>query len=418
MRSELIESDCIEALRGMQPGSADSIVTDPPYGLSPDGKARTWDEVGEGRAKGGFMGKDWDSAVPGLQWASACLEVLKPGGWIAAFSSTRTQHRLTCALEDAGFQIRDVIAVAQFQGFPKSQDASKALDAHFGAEREVVGSKLGLPGYHLSPHEGGHRGVLGSGISHTTSETRLKASQITAAATPEAQRFNGYGTALKPSYEPCILARKPMIGTLAENLLEHGTGALNIDGCRFAYGDPAWLGPQGSDLNGGGYAVNSHKNLDHATSYAIGPTGREFQDPAGRWPANLYHAAKPSRGEREAGCEGLPALSGAETVERSEGSAGLENPRAGAGRTADSVHNVHPTVKPVQAMRWIVRLLTPPGGLCIDPFLGSGTTGIAAALEQRDFIGIEREAEYIAIARARIDHWGRQQQFDFGRAAE
>jgi len=395
MRSELIQSDCIEALRAMKPASADSIVTDPPYGLSPDGKARTWDEVGEGRAKGGFMGKDWDSAVPGLQWASACLDVLKPGGWIAAFSSTRTQHRLTCALEDAGFQIRDVIAVAQFQGFPKSQDASKALDAHFGAEREVVGKS--------ARHGGGQ-------LTGSSFQVSPVVPDITAPATPEAQRFNGYGTALKPSYEPCILARKPMIGTLAENLLEHGTGAINIDGCRFAYGDPAWLGPQGSDLNGGGYAVNSHKNLDHATSYAIGPTGREFQDPGGRWPANLYHAAKPSRGEREAGCESLPALSGAEAV-----------------------RNMHPTVKPIQAMRWIVRLLTPPGGLCIDPFLGSGTppgglcidpflgsgtTGIAAALEQRDFIGIERESDYIAIARARINHWGRQQQFDFGRAAE
>ena len=234
---------------------------------------------------------------------------------------------------------------------------------------------------------------------------------VTAPATPEARRFNGYGTALKPSYEPCILARKPMIGTLAENLLEHGTGALNIDGCRFAYGDPAWLGPQHTDSCGwGGNGGGS------GSSWGFGGGGPPRTHEAGRWPANLYHAAKPSRGEREAGCEALPALSGAETVERSEGSPGLENPRAG--KTSDAVHNVHPTVKPVQAMRWLVRLLTPPGGLCIDPFLGSGTTGIAAALEQRDFIGIEREAEYIAIARARIDHWGRQQQFDFGRAAE
>ncbi len=399
MRSELIQSDCIEALRAMKPASADSIVTDPPYGLSPDGKARTWDEVGDGRAKGGFMGKDWDSAVPGLTWARACLDVLKPGGWIAAFSSTRTQHRLTCALEDAGFQIRDVIAVAQFQGFPKSQDASKALDAHFGAEREVVGT-------YASHREGDHADAKYSGSIHTNGS-------ITAPATPEAQRFNGYGTALKPAYEPCILARKPMIGTLAENLLAHGTGALNIDACRFAYGDPAWLGPQHTDScgwGGGAAFPNTHGDF--------GDGGPSRTHDAGRWPANLYHAAKPSRGEREAGCEALPALSGAETVERTEGSAGLQNPRAGAGRTADSVHNVHPTVKPVQAMRWLVRLLTPPGGLCVDPFLGSGTTGIAAALEQRDFIGIERESDYIRIARARIDHWGRQQQFDFGRAAE
>jgi site-specific DNA-methyltransferase (adenine-specific) len=347
------------------------------------------------------MGKDWDSAVPGLQWARACLDVLKPGGWIAAFSSTRTQHRLTCALEDAGFQIRDVIAVAQFQGFPKSQDASKALDAHFGAEREVVGK--GEAGTTTMGHGG--TGGLGGGFGYRPEFDR------TAPATPEAQRFNGYGTALKPSYEPCILARKPMIGTLAENLLEHGTGALNIDGCRFAYGDPAWLGPQHTDSCGwGGRAAFPNTHGD------FGDGGPSRTHDAGRWPANLYHAAKPSRGEREAGCEALPALDAHEITDRQEGSAGPKNPRAG--KTSDAVHNVHPTVKPVQAMRWLVRLLTPPGGLCVDPFLGSGTTGIAAALEQRDFSGIEREAEYIAIARARIDHWGRQQQFDFGRAAE
>jgi len=413
MRSELIQSDCIEALRAMKPESADSIVTDPPYGLSPDGKARTWDEVGEGRARGGFMGKDWDSAVPGLTWARACLDVLKPGGWIAAFSSTRTQHRLTCALEDAGFQIRDVIAVAQFQGFPKSQDASKAIDAHFGAEREVVG-------VHSSPLPGGITYAQDAySLDHRGEGRELH--PITAPATPEAKRFNGYGTALKPAYEPCILARKPMIGTLAENLLAHGTGAINIDGCRFAYGDPAWLGPNRSaEQIEKTCAPNARGLAQKESGRCRGDFGNVVVNvhPDGRWPANLYHAAKPSRGEREAGCEALPALSGAETVERTEGSAGLQNPRAGAGRTADSVHNVHPTVKPVQAMRWIVRLLTPPGGLCIDPFLGSGTTGIAAALEQRDFIGIEREADYIRIARARIDHWGRQQQFDFGRAAE
>ncbi len=398
MKSETLEGDSTERLLSLPAGCASSIVTDPPYGLSPDGKARTWDDIDAGQARGGFMGKGWDSAVPGVTWAKACLHALRPGGWIAAFSSTRTQHRLTCALEDAGFQIRDVIAVAQFQGFPKSQDASKALDAHFGAEREPDTYN---PNFKNSVYGSG----MGGGV------TLAKG----APATPEAKRFNGWGTALKPSYEPCILARKPMIGTLAENLLAHGTGAINIDACRFAYGDPAWLGPQSpSGWETGGRSKSKSGSVQFLKGVDLDPYNGE----AGRWPANLYHAAKPSRGEREAGCEALPALSGAETVERSEGSAGLENPRAGAGRTADSVHNVHPTVKPVQAMRWIVRLLTPPGGLCIDPFLGSGTTGIAAALEQRDFIGIEREADYIRIARARINHWGRQQAFDFERAAE
>ncbi len=400
MKSEILEGDSTERLLSLPAGCASSIVTDPPYGLSPDGKARTWDDIDAGQSRGGFMGKGWDAAVPGVTWAKACLHALRPGGWIAAFSSTRTQHRLTCALEDAGFQIRDVIAVAQFQGFPKSQDASKALDAHFGAEREVVGHGDVGRASKVAPYS------QGLGEAHDTRE-------ITAPATPEAKRFNGWGTALKPSYEPCILARKPMIGTLAENLLAHGTGAINIDGCRFAYGDPAWLGPN-DDWGTRDNHVGSGKGTGSGSEIygAKAPIWSKAPD-AGRWPANLYHTAKPSRCEREAGCEALPALSGADAVDRQAGSAGLQNPRAGAGRTADSVHNIHPTVKPVQAMRWLVRLLTPPDGICIDPFLGSGTTGIAAALEQRHFIGIEREADYVRIARSRIDHWGRQQQFDF-----
>ena len=411
MKSEILEGESTERLLGLPAGCASSIVTDPPYGLSPDGKARTWDDIDAGQARGGFMGRDWDAAVPGVTWAKACLHALRPGGWIAAFSSTRTQHRLTCALEDAGFQIRDVIAVAQFQGFPKSQDASKALDAHFGAEREVVGKN----------EEWIRRTGMSAGEGTATYTTSTfgsaagpNAGLITAPATPEAKRFNGWGTALKPSYEPCILARKPMIGTLAENLLAHGTGALNVDGCRFAYGDPAWLGPV-NEMTGDHDRANGKARRD---TLLYGRVNGHINPASslGRWPANLYHAAKPSRGEREAGCEALPALDAHEITDRQEGSAGSKNPRAG--KTSDAVHNVHPTVKPVQAMRWLVRLLTPPGGLCIDPFLGSGTTGIAAALEQRDFIGIEREADYIRIARARINHWGRQQAFDFERAAE
>ena len=384
----------------MKAGSADSIVTDPPYGLSPDGKARTWDDIDAGQSRGGFMGKGWDAAVPGVTWAKACLHALRPGGWIAAFSSTRTQHRLTCALEDAGFQIRDVIAVAQFQGFPKSQDASKAIDAHFGAEREVVG----MGGARCADLEAGRP------CSHGTSDERSQSGGTihvmqTAPATPEAKRFHGYGTALKPAYEPCILARKPMIGTLAENLLAHGTGALNVDACRFAYGDPAWLGPQEKmEQMAASFGPNRVLGkLDYNTDGVWNPSE------AGRWPANLYHAAKPSRGEREAGCEALPLVRMTD---------GRESDHHVPNLRTHERQNCHPTVKPVQAMRWLVRLLTPLGGLCIDPFLGSGTTGIAAALEQRNFIGIEREAEYIAIARARINHWGRQQQFNFERAAE
>ncbi len=389
MRSDILEGDCVQSLLGLPAGHASSIVTDPPYGLSPDGKARTWDEIEEGKSRGGFMGRDWDAAVPGITWAKACLHALRPGGWIAAFSSTRTQHRLTCAIEDAGFEIRDVICVAQFQGFPKSQDASKALDKHFGIE--PIGEEAPSLGMANNPQ-------------WNDLQRRLI---MPPAQTPEAKRWEGWGTALKPAYEPCIVARKPMIGTLAQNLLEHGTGAINIDACRFAYGDPAWLGPQdGGTLRPNGATAIWGEDM---------PSGSGGGHDAGRWPANLYHAAKPSRGEREAGCEDLPMLRAHEITDRQEGSAGSKHARSG--KTALGVRNVHPTVKSLQAMRWLVRLLTPPDGICIDPFLGSGTTGIAAALEQRHFIGMEREPEYIRIARSRIDHWGRQQQFDFEEAS-
>jgi site-specific DNA-methyltransferase (adenine-specific) len=341
------------------------------------------------------MGRDWDAAVPGITWAKACLHALKPGGWIAAFSSTRTQHRLTCAIEDAGFEIRDVICVAQFQGFPKSQDASKALDKHFGIE--PIGEEAPSLGMANNPQ-------------WNDLQRRLI---MPPAQTPEAKRWEGWGTALKPAYEPCIVARKPMIGTLAQNLLEHGTGAINIDACRFAYGDPAWLGPV-NEITGDHDRANGKPRTD-TLLYGTANAHRNPASELGRWPANLYHAAKPSRGEREAGCEDLPMLRAHEITDRQEGSAGSKHARSG--KTASGVRNVHPTVKSLQAMRWLVRLLTPPDGICIDPFLGSGTTGIAAALEQRHFIGMEREPEYIRIARSRIDHWGRQQQFDFEEAS-
>ena len=342
----LYRGDCLAVLASMEPESVDAIVCDPPYGLSPDGKARTWDDIEEGRSRGGFMGKAWDGAVPGVEWARACLRVLKPGGHLVAFGGTRTVHRLACAIEDAGFEIRDSIAWVQWQGFPKS---------------------LNLPG--------------------------------------------GLGTGLKPAHEPAILARKPLVGTVAANVLEHGTGALNIDGCRYAYGDPAWPGP-GDDpreMYGDSWGSRGIKRSPGEPSAVPdnpqGSTAGDRVSDLGRWPANLYACPKPSRAEREAGCERLPGRTGAEATDRTEGTAGLQSPRAGAGRTADRVKNHHPTVKPLGVMRWLCKLVGGQrGSVILDPFMGSGTTGAAAMLEGFDFIGIEREPEYIQIAEARIRH--------------
>jgi site-specific DNA-methyltransferase (adenine-specific) len=369
----------------MEPGSVDAIVCDPPYGLSPDGKARTWDDIEEGRARGGFMGKAWDGAVPGVEWARACLRVLKPGGHLVAFGGTRTVHRLACAIEDAGMEIRDSIAWVQWQGFPKSHNVAIQIDKACGA--------LEHRGERVKHHQG---------QEHLTAPEALPPY---VPATEDARTWQGFGTALKPAHEPAILARKPLVGTVAANVLAHGTGALNIDGTRYAYGDPAWPGP-GEDTSGAVFSSSTAWAPGSGSGTDTRGDRVEYRNDLGRWPANLYACPKPSRAEREAGCERLPGRTGAEATDRTEGTAGLESPRAGAGRTADRVKNHHPTVKPLGVMRWLCKLVGghPGRSVILDPFMGSGTTGAAAMLEGFDFIGIEREPEYIQIAEARIRH--------------
>ncbi len=390
---ELRQGDCIELMRALPESSIDAIVTDPPYGLSPDGKARTWDDIEDGKARGGFMGKGWDAAVPGVTWARECYRILKPGGHIVAFGGQRTIHRLTVSLEDAGFSIRELFGWLNWQGFPKSLDASKALDAHHGAEREVVGAH---PSPASAPSMEGAE-TMGGGWQ--------AAPNITAPATEDARTWEGFGSGLKPCLEPAIIARKPLIGTVAENLLAWGTGALNIDGCRYAYGDEAWPGPQDDPGNRsvGGYT--------HSPIYgsAKAPLRDVESNTLGRWPANVYATPKASRSEREAGCEGLPGKDRAELTGRAPGSAGLvgsdgsgNNPYTGA-NWKKPTRNHHPTVKPVKLMRWLCVLVgCQPGSLIIDPFTGSGTTGIAALRAGFRFLGMERDPEYVEIARARI----------------
>lgn len=384
---ELRQGDCIELMRALPENSIDAIVTDPPYGLSPDGKARTWDDIEDGKTRGGFMGKGWDAAVPGVTWARECYRILKPGGHIVAFGGQRTIHRLTVSLEDAGFSIRELFGWLNWQGFPKSLDASKALDAHHGAEREVVGQvdKLDSFGAHAAA-------IYGDGPDHGGKMS------ITAPATEDARAWEGFGTALKPCLEPAVIARKPLIGTVAENLIEWGTGALNIDGCRYAYGDEAWPGPQ-----------EKHDSISRGRTdlsvYAAGfakETQEHKMSALGRWPANVFATPKASRSEREAGCEGLASKRREDVTGRGEDSAGQQHARSGMTRTGD-IRNHHPTVKPVKLMRWLCVLVgCRPGSLILDPFTGSGTTGIAALRAGFRFLGMEREPEYVEIARARI----------------
>jgi len=366
MKATLYRGDCLDVLAAMEPESVDAIVCDPPYGL-------------------GFMGKRWDALPPGVDWARLCLRVLKPGGHLVAFGGTRTVHRLATAIEDGGFEIRDMVSWLYWSGFPKSKNVPLSIDKGEG-----------------HPNRG--RAIP------TASAIRPNGDKLTSnpvgpyePKSEAAKKWAGYGTALKPSAEPAVLARKPLAGTVAANVLEHGTGALNIDGCRFAYGDEAWPGPQGDNLNGGTYSAGAQK-LSRQSQVPGNGIG-EFVDPGGRWPANIYAHPKASRSEREAGCERLPGRTGAEATDRTAGSAGLDNPRAGAGRTADRVKNHHPTVKPIGVMRWLCKLTGGQrGSVILDPFMGSGTTGCAAVLEGFDFIGIERELEYMQICEARIRH--------------
>lgn len=407
---KLINADCIEAMKAMPDNSVDSIVTDPPYEL-------------------GFMGKSWDASGIAFNvevWREA-LRVMKPGGHLIAFSGSRTYHRMAVAIEDAGFEIRDQIMWVYGSGFPKSHNISKGIDKAAGAEREVVGKG---PDY-------GHQDD-----KEIDQEYGFKADyNITAPATPAAKQWDGWGTALKPAHEPMVLARKPLIGTVANNVLTHGTGGLNIDGARVEgesiettngtanaiYGDLSANGGENwKSHNQGRWPANFiHDGSDEVVElfpeagnkwkrnygiedyegkqYAGGSFGgggyngvNTYADSGSA--ARFFYCAKASRRDRNEGLDGFEAKRDHDG--RKDGGVGGDNPR---NRTNNAKLNHHPTVKPTTLMQYLVRLVTPPNGIVLDPFMGSGSTGKACAYEGFDFIGIDQSAEYVAIAQARID---------------
>lgn len=286
MSFDIKHGDCREVMATLAADSIDAIVSDPPYGLS-------------------FMGKGWDHGVPGVEFWTEALRVAKPGAHLLAFGGTRTYHRLACAIEDAGWEVRDCLIWVYGSGFPKSHN----LDG----ERK------------------------------------------------------GWGTALKPAHEPIILARKPLAGTVAENVLAHGTGAINVDGCKV-----------GTDK----VQTSAHKTLGDGIKYGTSKPFPASEVRIGRWPANFIH-------------------DGSEEVTQLLGDAARFFYCPKASKADRDEDNSHPTVKPTDLMRYLCRLVTPPNGLVLDPFTGSGSTGKAALLEGFRFLGIEREAEYVEIARAR-----------------
>lgn len=429
----LEHGDCLDVMADLEPDSMGSLVCDPPYGLSapPDiaEVLRCWlAEEAYAHGRKGFMGRTWDSFVPGPRYWRAAFRAMKPGAHGVVFAGQRTVDLMGISLRLGGFEIRDLGGWAYWSGFPKSLSLARALDD--------------LAGHSGRSHYSGPNGLnkvygVGMGGGFTT--------QPYEPATPEAKQWDGFGTAIKPAIEPWLLVRKPISeSSIARNVLRWGTGGLNLDACRFRPGDSMWVGP-----NGGASTVRQGTAFDEASALSIGGTRNEHitcgGHPLGRFPANLIHCAKASRAERERGCEGLPAVTSAETVTREAGSAGINNPRAGAGRTGGrsvamgggwsngraagdgstrpgyvyaqgAIRNHHPTVKPVALMRWLARLVTPPGGVVLDPYMGSGTCGVAAALEAFSYLGIELDqwddndprakggATYMQIARARIEN--------------
>ena len=368
----ILQGDNREQLAQLPDGSVDAIVTDPPYGLS-------------------FMGKRWDYDVPSVELWQQCLRVLKPGGHLLAFFGSRTYHRGVVAIEDAGFEVRDTIAWLYGSGFPKSHNIQKAISKKQGEEMAAA--------------------------------------------------WEGWGTALKPAMEPVCVARKPVKGPISANVLEHGTGAINIDGCRVGtdtikthgkrngkngvYELGHYLSPP--EWEGGTHQGRWPANVIHDGSQEVldgfpdvkagkGTTlGRGFQteyvngtDPGTRLPftnygddgsaARFFYCSKANRRDRDEGLEQLEAPD--DTVREQGGAQHTKGVRL--------AKNHHPTVKPTDLMRYLVRLVTPPGGIVLDPFMGSGSTGKAALLEGMRFVGCEWEEEYARIAEGRIQ-WALEQ---------
>ena len=376
--NQVLHGDSLEVLKTLEDNSIDSVVTDPPYEL-------------------GFMGKKWDSTgiAYNVELWKECLRVLKPGGHLLAFGGTRTYHRMVCAIEDAGFEIRDCIQWIYGSGFPKSHDISKAIDKKFGAKREVVG-------YSSNPN-GNSQGYTGERYSKKR-QTKFGIVQDqplkTAPSTNEAKQWDGWGTALKPANEPIVLARKPISEkTIAENVMKWGTGGLNIDGCRIGTDIVGWGGRPSSGYSGG---------LDTDTSGKPRPVEGRFpaniilDEEAGRMldeqqegASRFFYCAKPSKKERNMGLEDVEPT----TVDDGRNKP-IDNPFL-RGKTPR--RNTHPTVKPVKLMEYLITLVTPPNGIVLDPFFGSGTTGVAAVNLGFNYIGIELDEQYVEIARRRIN---------------
>lgn len=428
----IINEECRDAMAALPPDSIQCIVTDPPYGLSdpPDPVAlmTAWVNGQDyHHSKKGFMGKEWDSFVPQPAIWKEALRVLKPGGYALVFAGSRTQDWMAMSLRFAGFEIVDTIMWVYAQGMPKSHNISKAI----GRRKHPT-----LKQENVAISDAGHfHGSSGS----------CEERDITGAGSDEAARWEGWGTQLKPAYEPILVCRKPIKGTFAKNVMAHGVGGMHIDACRIAV-DPKADATQMRTMNRG-QRHSDQNDQEWGFSKGSGDQPQVIRQD-GRWPANLAHDGS------DAVLALFPESAGQQAAARTEGDKksvhtfgnfgprvafaprgdfgssarfffcakpstkerhlGMDNPgaqfkRGSTLRLAERVGddkrgNHHPTVKPIKLMRWLVRLVCPKGGTVLDMFCGSGTTGFAAIEESFDFIGIEREPVYARISNARCSY--------------
>ena len=431
MSTTIIHGDCLEELKKLEDNSIDAVVCDPPYGLSntkPQQVAdvlKAWvtgDTESVPAKRGGFMGADWDSFVPPPAVWEECMRVLKPGGHMAVFAGARTQDLMGLSIRLAGFEIRDTLGWVYGSGMPKSLDISKAIDKAAGAERKVVGPKQYPDGNtRIEAWPGGENGHEGWQSPGAPKGEARGVRNVTAPATSEAQRWDGWGTALKPAIEPILLCRKPLDGTVANNVLAHGVGGLNIDACRVPSDEITGWGGAGA----GGQTWNSE-------NMGLGKDG-EARPVQGRFPANVLldeHAAKEMDKQ-----SGVSVSSVRVNVEKDYTSSQSLTPDSGKGgdrghtdsggasrffpvfkyqakapkkerpviEREDGTKIQHPTVKPEKLMSWLVELITPPGGVVLDPFAGSGTTLQAALNKGFTPIGIEQDADYIKLIEQRLE---------------
>jgi DNA modification methylase len=431
MTYELFIGNNLEILPTLPDNSVDSIVTDPPYEL-------------------GFMGKKWDSSgiAYSVELWQQCLRVLKPGGHLLAFSGSRTYHRMVVAIEDAGFEVRDMISWISNKTFPKSLNIGKAIDKAAGAKREVLRWEKSLFKINNGPSDAEYNQIH----TNTMDSDGYRTTPITAPATDEAKQWEGWGTGLKPTVEPIVMARKPVEGTVANNVLKYGTGGLNIDGSRI--GTEERINQPASYSNDSPTRGASNGGQQGGFNYSSEASPTQV---IGRWPANIildeqaaelvdeqsgnirltdggqstgsfnfapgentntnkriqgkvtlggasrfFYVAKASKRDRN---EGLDELE--ETVSGSyAGNVANKGNKIGANpeRPNQPAKNNHPTVKPTALMEYLVKLVTPPNGTVLDPFTGSGSTGKAAILQGFNFIGIEMTEEYVPIIEGRLKH--------------